>query len=56
VLKFDISIDGLPTYWPVDSNGNEMGVIYGDPDSYFLTTLAQIVVYEGGFDYAAEAP
>ncbi len=44
VLKFDVSIDGMPFAPPPGT-----GVIYGDPNSYFLTDLSLIVFSEGGF-------
>ena len=44
VLTFEVSIDGMPV-----SPAPGTGVIYGDPNSYFLTDLSQIVFSEGGF-------
>jgi hypothetical protein len=44
VLTFEVSIDGMPV-----SPSPGTGVIYGDPNSYFLTDLSQIVFSEGGF-------
>ncbi len=44
VLTFQISIDGMPV-----APAPGTGVVYGDPNSYFLTDLSQIVFSEGGF-------
>jgi Baseplate J-like protein len=44
VLDFQVSIDGIGA---APSPGT--GVIYGDPNSYFLTDLSKIVFSEGGF-------
>lgn len=44
VLNFEVSIDGIPV---APSPGT--GVIFGDPNSYFLTDLSKIVFSEGGF-------
>lgn len=44
VLTFQVSIDGMPVQPETGT-----GVIYGDPNSYFLTDLSLIVFSEGGF-------
>jgi Baseplate J-like protein len=44
VLQFQVSIDGMPV-----AAAPGTGVIYGDPNSYFLTDLSKIVFSEGGF-------
>ena len=45
ILTFAVSIDGLSKAPPQGT-----GVIYGDPNSYFLTDLSQITFAEGGFN------
>jgi hypothetical protein len=44
VLDFQVSIDGIGA-----APAPGTGVIYGDPNSYFLTDLSKIVFSEGGF-------
>jgi hypothetical protein len=44
VLTFSVSIDGMPV-----APAAGTGVIYGDPNSYFLTDLSLITFSEGGF-------
>jgi hypothetical protein len=46
VLNFHVSVDGVG----IEPAPNT-GVVYGDPNSYFYTTLANIVFEEGNFIY-----
>jgi hypothetical protein len=47
-LNFDISVDGFDVSPPNDAaTGKPLGVIYGDPNSYFFADVTDIIVSEG---------
>ena len=52
VLNFEVSILDQVTNTVVPiAPPSGTGVVYGDPNSYFYTTLANITIKEGGFRY-----